>query len=153
MSDPTARIRHAAPGDGAPLPGLTAASKAHWGYDAARVRGWVETLDFSEARLRADELYVAEVEGRVVGWCEVVPPVDGVCVLEHLWIEPEWIGRELGSALFQFAVQRARDLGARLLEWESEPNAAGFYEKMGGRRLRETTSEWGRPLSIMGLDL
>ena len=74
-------------------------------------------------------------------------------MLEHLWIEPEWIGRELGSALFEFAAQRARALGARLLEWEAEPNAAGFYEKMGGRRLRETTSEWGRTLSVMGLDL
>jgi len=29
----------------------------------------------------------------------------------------------------------------------------GFYERMGGRRLRETTSEWGRPLTVMGLDL
>jgi GNAT superfamily N-acetyltransferase len=153
MSHPTARIRHAAPGDGARLKELTAASKAHWGYDAARVRGWVETLDFSEARLGADELYVADVAGRVVGWCEVIPPLDGVCVLDHLWIEPEWIGRELGSALFQFGVQRARDLGAGMLEWESEPNAVGFYERMGGRRLRETTSEWGRPLTVMGLDL
>lgn len=146
-------IRHARPGDGARLQRLTAASKAYWGYDAARVRGWVETLDFSEERLTADELYVVEVEARVVGWCEVVPPLDGTCVLEHLWIEPEWIGRELGSALFEFAAQRARALGARLLEWEAEPNAAGFYEKMGGRRLRETTSEWGRTLSVMGFDL
>ena len=89
----------------------------------------------------------------MVGWCEVIPRGDGACLLEHLWIEPEWIGREVGSALFRFAVQRARELGARMLEWESEPHAAGFYEKMGGRRLRETTSEWGRPLAVMGLDL
>jgi GNAT superfamily N-acetyltransferase len=150
---PMSSIRHTRPGDGERLQGLTAASKAYWGYDAARVRDWVETLDFSEVRVTVDELYVVEVEGHVVGWCELVPPVDGTCVLEHLWIEPESIGRELGSALFGFAAERARELGARLLEWEAEPNAAGFYEKMGGRRLRETTSEWGRTLSVMGLDL
>ena len=32
------------------------------------------------------------VGGRVVGWCEVIPRGDGACLLEHLWIEPEWIG-------------------------------------------------------------
>ena len=102
------------------------------GYDAARVRGWVETLDFSEERLAADELYVVEVEARVVGWCEVVPPLDGACVLEHLWIEPEWIGRELGSALFEFAAQRARALGARLLEWEAEPTRRASTRRWAG---------------------
>jgi hypothetical protein len=40
-----------------------------------------------------------------------------------------------------------------MLEWEAEPNALEFYEKMGARRLRDSTSEWGRTLSVMGVDL
>jgi hypothetical protein len=39
------------------------------------------------------------------------------------------------------------------MEWEAEPNALGFYARMGGRPLRTATSEWGRELSIMGVSL
>lgn len=41
-----------------------------------------------------------------------------------------------------------------MLEWEAEPNAIGFYERVGGRVLR--TSEptiWGRVLPVMGVEL
>ena len=45
-------------------------------------------------------------------------------------------------------------LGAKRLEWEAEPNAIGFYEKMGGRYVRESEqTEWGRRLSVMGVEL
>jgi hypothetical protein len=34
------------------------------------------------------------------------------------------------------------------------PSAVGFYEKMGGRYLRDSApSEWGRVLPVMGVDL
>ncbi len=39
------------------------------------------------------------------------------------------------------------------LEWEAELNAVGFYERMGGRYLREQIGDWGRPLPVMGIDL
>jgi hypothetical protein len=39
------------------------------------------------------------------------------------------------------------------MEWEGEPNAVGFYERMGGRRVRTVTSEWGRELPVMAVDL
>ena len=50
------------------------------------------------------------------------------------------------------SAEHARQLGAGGLEWEAEPNALGFYEKMGARYLRDSTSEWGRTLSVMGID-
>ena len=40
------------------------------------------------------------------------------------------------------------------MEWEAEPNAIGFYEKLGGIYLRESEeTEWGRTLSVMGKEL
>jgi hypothetical protein len=44
-------------------------------------------------------------------------------------------------------------VGATRLEWEAEPNAVGFYEKMGGRHIGDRMSSWGRMLSVMGVDL
>jgi GNAT superfamily N-acetyltransferase len=88
-----------------------------------------------------------------VAWAEILPPAGGVCVLDHLWVEPGLIRRGLGSLLFWFAADRARELGATAMEWEAEPNALGFYRKMGGRHLRTEITEWGREGSVMGLDL
>jgi hypothetical protein len=41
------------------------------------------------------------------------------------------------------------------MEWEAEPLAVGFYERMGGRYLRESELSvlWGRTLPIMGVAL
>jgi GNAT superfamily N-acetyltransferase len=61
--------------------------------------------------------------------------------------------RGLGTRLFALAASRARELGARWLEWGAEPNSVGFYEKVGGRRLRDEVTEWGRLAPWMGLEL
>ena len=61
--------------------------------------------------------------------------------------------RGTGSALFRHAAEGAAGLGATAMEWEAEPNALGFYARMGGRPVRTATSEWGRELSVMGVPL
>jgi GNAT superfamily N-acetyltransferase len=63
------------------------------------------------------------------------------------------VAEGIGSRLFRQAADHARATGARTMEWEAEPNALGFYEKMGGRYVRDSTGEWGRTLSVMGVDL
>ena len=38
--------------------------------------------------------------------------------------------------------------------WKAEPNAHGFYERMGARHVRDSEpSEWGRVLSVMAVSL
>jgi len=147
------RIRPVAAGEGERLREITAAAKGFWGYDPVRVREWAAALDLSPGRLAAACAYVAELDRRAVAWAEILPPAGGVCVLEHLWVEPALIRRGLGSLLFRFAAGRARELGATALEWEAEPNALGFYRALGGRHLRTEITEWGREGSVMGIDL
>ena len=96
---------------------------------------------------------MAEVEQEVVGWAALIPKGE-VCWLDDLWIDPAFIGAGIGSGLFRHAAARARRLDSERMEWEAEPNAIGFYEKMGGRPVRESEpSEWGRILQVMGVDL
>jgi len=128
---------------------LTFESKAHWGYDHDLVHTWADQLEFPPDCDR----WVAEEDGRIVGWVGVAPPHDGVAILEHLWIDPASMGRGVGRRLFGLAVDRARELGAERLEWSAEPNAIGFYEKLGGRKLRDHVTEWGRVAPWMGLQL
>ena len=40
------------------------------------------------------------------------------------------------------------------MEWEAEPNAAGFYAKVGGRYLRDSEpTAFGRVIAVMGVDV
>jgi GNAT superfamily N-acetyltransferase len=153
MSSTRVLIRRAIQHEGERLRQIAIASKGYWGYDEKRVRDWAASGDFSPAGLRAKEVFVAEVSRHVVGWASLIPAGE-VCWLDDLWIEPEWIGGGIGSKLFRHAAERATELGCGRMEWEAEPNALGFYEKMGGRYVRDgDPSEWGRVLQVMGVDL
>jgi GNAT superfamily N-acetyltransferase len=108
---------------------------------------------FSPEGLRRKEVYVAEVAGLVVGWAALIAKGE-VCLLDDLWIEPEWIGKGIGTRLFEHAAKRGRQLGANRMEWEAESHALGFYDKMGGRFLRDSEpGVWGRISAVMGIDL
>ena len=151
--EPGLRIRAAGPREGERLREIAIASKSYWGYDLDRVRQWAALGDFSAEGLRSKEVYVAEVAGRAVGWAALIPRGE-VCWLEDLWIEPEWIGKGIGMRLFQHAAERGRQLDAKRMEWEAERHAIGFYERMGGRYLRDgEPGVWGRISAVMCVDL
>jgi GNAT superfamily N-acetyltransferase len=141
-------IRGAEAGDEPRLREIAGAAKAHWGYDAERVAGWAARLELADGA----ETWVAIVGDAVVAWAALVPG-PSVCILDDLWVEPPFIGRGIGSALFRHAAYRARRLGANWLQWEAEPDAVGFYEKLGAVRVGETLSSWGRMLPVMQYDL
>jgi RimJ/RimL family protein N-acetyltransferase len=146
-------VRPARLDEGERLREIAVAAKAHWGYDAGRVARWAAEGDFSAAGLRAKEICVAEAQGRAVGWSSIIPQGE-TCWLDDLWIEPRWMCKGIGSLLFRRSCARAKALGATQLEWEAEPHALGFYEKLGGRYLREGgLTPWGRVIPVMGVDL
>jgi GNAT superfamily N-acetyltransferase len=148
------RIRPTDPREGERLREIAIASKSYWGYDVDRVRQWAAMGNFSPEGLRTREVYVADVgDGQAIGWAALIPKGEA-CWLDDLWVEPEWIGKGIGARLFQHAAERGRQLGAARMEWEAEMHAIGFYEKMGGRYLRDSEpGVWGRVSPVMGIDL
>jgi GNAT superfamily N-acetyltransferase len=153
-SDPAqVRVRPAGTGDGEKLREIAIAAKAHWGYPLEQVEAWAAMGDVSPKELREKDIFVAEADGGAIGWASLIRKSEA-CWLDDLWVEPPWIGAGIGSLLFRHAAERARELGAVRLEWEAEPNAIGFYTKMGGRYLRDSKpTVWGRVVPIMGMDL
>jgi GNAT superfamily N-acetyltransferase len=145
MTEP--QVRPAALADESGLRAIAEASKGYWGYDMERVRDWVAMLDFSR------EIWVAELCGEIVAWAALVPLRSGVCELDDLWVEPRAIGTGIGTVLFRHAETRARELGAHALRWEAEPNAVGFYERMGAETVGTATSSWGRSIPVMQVEL
>jgi GNAT superfamily N-acetyltransferase len=146
-------IRPARPDDAAALHALTIASKGSWGYAEERMRALDAQLDIGADLRRAGRAVVAERNGRIAGWAQVLAPREGISLLDHLWVAPGSMRSGVGSALFRQAAAAAREMGATAMEWEADPNAAGFYARMGGRTVRTVTSEWARELDVMAVDI
>ena len=109
--------------------------------------------DFASGELAERETYVAELEGRVVGWTSVGWR-HGVWWMDDLWVLPAFMRRGIGSALFGHVATRGREKGASALELESDANATEFYERMGGRHVRDSEPTiWGPGLPIYAFEL
>ena len=129
-------IRRATPGDADDLTRIAFAAKGHWGYPERWISRWSETLTITPEFISRNEVYAAHYEGRPVAFYALVGRGREV-ELEHLWVSPERIGTGLGRALFDHAVHKAASLGAGVLSIEADPNAEGFYRRMGARRVGE----------------
>lgn len=105
-------------------------SKAHWGYDAQFLAACREELTLHEAELATDPIIVAEDSEGIAGIAHVACDKAG-CYLDKLFIEPDRIGKGVGRALYLWALDAARALGAHEMIIEADPDAALFYEKMG----------------------
>ncbi|HTW34622.1 MAG TPA: GNAT family N-acetyltransferase [Rhizomicrobium sp.] len=136
------RIRPARAGEAADLSALCMRSKAHWGYDEDFLRRCEAELAITPERIARGRVLAAEDEdGRLLGLAAAEPfDADGCFDLALLFIEPKAIRRRVGKQLFAaVAAQVARE-GAKRLRIEADPFAAGFYEKLGARRIGEVPS-------------
>jgi len=87
-----------------------------------------------------NEVYVAVADKEIVGCCALASG-NSPAELEHMWIKPEHIGTGVGRALFLHLKERAVHLGLPALEISSDPNAEGFYQHMGAKRIGDVRSE------------
>jgi len=145
------RFRRAESSESAQLTDLAHRSKRHWGYPEAWITLWRDSLTLSPSFIRSKPVFLATRGGRVVGVYALLPE-GGECELEHFWLDPEFMGRGIGTRLLRHAIETARDLNASRLTILSDPNAEGFYLRMGARRVgsRPSTPAGRRlPLLIM----
>jgi GNAT superfamily N-acetyltransferase len=119
-------IQRAQPDAANTLTRIASAAKAHWGYPEQWMERWRDALTITPEFIRRNEVHVGE--GRRIE-------------LEHLWVLPERMGAGVGRALFEHAVRTAASLGAGVVGIEADPNAEGFYRRMGARRVGEIVYE------------
>jgi GNAT superfamily N-acetyltransferase len=122
--------------DAEALTRIAFAAKRYWGYPERWIERWRESLTITPEFVRRNEVYAAVVEGEPVGFYALTGEGREI-ELEHLWVLPERMGTGVGRALFYHAGSRADSLGAETLSIESDPNAEGFYRRMGARRVGE----------------
>lgn len=149
------KIRRALPEEADRLSHIALSAKRHWGYPQRWMEIWRPQLTFSSEYLNENESWVAEVENQPIAFY-TLRDKDKNAWIEDLWVLPEYIGQGIGKELFLNATSRARQMGYKTLQLEADPNALGFYEKMGMSKISERHTEVdGQPriLPIMEITL
>ena len=134
------RIERASEDSHGMLTEIAHAAKRHWGYPERWMQLWRDVLTITPDYVDENDVYVANWEGEIVGFYALMGKGMKV-TLDHLWLSPAQIGSGIGRSLFNHAVRMARQLGAVELEIEADPNAVGFYERMGATRVGENVYE------------
>jgi N-acetylglutamate synthase-like GNAT family acetyltransferase len=142
------KIRKATTEEAATLTTIAHDAKRHWGYPEHWIKHWQDDLTISPDFVAANHVYVAESEGDLLGFYALVIQEDKA-ELDHLWVAPPHIGTGVGKELFVHAMQNAARRNVSAVEILSDPNAEGFYRKMGAHRSGETVSEIdGQPRAL-----
>lgn len=126
-------IGPARPSEVEALSALARRSKAHWGYPADWLEAWGPQLTLSRADLETHEVFVARGAEQPVGFYSLA--FGNRAALEHLWMDPRFMGRGLGRRLVEHAMSRTALRGYGSLQVDADPNAEAFYVRMGGIRV------------------
>ncbi len=154
IAERTGEIRRARPAEAELLSALAFRSKAAWGYDRAFMARCRAELTVSIDQVRARSVYVWSAAGRVLGFYALRPEGDLV-EIDHLWVAPEALRRGIGRALWHHLRQEALRLGAARVGVSADPNAEGFYLRLGFSRVgtRPSGSIPGRHLPYLEVAL
>ncbi len=123
-------------------------------------RGIYPTVNTAEASLNRGDMYVAELNGKVVataiinkeqvdmyaeGNWEYEAPDDKICVLHTLAVDPETRGHGLGQAFVRFYEQLAKNQGCEALRIDtvaSNTAARRMYAKLGYKEIGIVPTEF-----------
>ena len=132
-------IRRAVAADAGALTAIAHAAKRHWRYPEEWIALWRRDLTFTPEFIERHPVHCAVESAELVGvYALLFAGAD--CELEHFWIAPARIGAGVGRTLFEHAVERCHAIGVRRLWINADPNAEGFYLRMGARRVGEVPS-------------
>jgi GNAT superfamily N-acetyltransferase len=133
-------ILPATPEDADALTRIAFAAKRYWGYPESWIQHWRDSLIITPEFVRNNAVYAAVSGGEPCAFYALTS-ASGELELEHLWVLPGWIGSGVGRLLFEHAVREAARQGATAVAIEADPNAEGFYLRMGARRVGENVYE------------
>ena len=146
-------IRRVIPDEAGVLTQIAISAKRYWKYPERWMEIWIPELTFSPEYFEANESWAAVLEGTPIAFY-TWQDRNGIAWIENLWVLAEYIGTGVGKQLFQHALIRSRESGYKIMQLESDPNARGFYEKMGMRKIGEHPAEVdGQPRMIPVMEI
>jgi GNAT superfamily N-acetyltransferase len=141
-------IRRALPEEAEQLTKITLAAKRHWKYPETWIQQWLPQFAFSPQYIMEHEVWVMSANDKPIAFYSFNQIAEELW-LENMWVLPEYIGDGIGGQLFSHALERCRERGESVLKIESDPNAQGFYEKMGAQKIDEHKYELDGQLRVL----
>ena len=126
-------IREAQDDEAQYLSALAFRSKAHWGYDEAFMAACRKELTVSAGGLARCPTFVYD-DGTVRGFYQL-SLAEETADVALFFVDPPAIGSGVGRALWRHMVGEARRAGATEMTIEADPDAEGFYLRMGAIRI------------------
>jgi GNAT superfamily N-acetyltransferase len=156
-------IRKASVSDSPTLTCIAFEAKKTWNYPDHYFEIWKNELTISEEYIQSNMVYLIEFEGVTAGFYSLaVNPADQffgeVFVeqgwwLDHMFIIPQFQKLGIGSLFMKHLTSFCSEKRITLLRIFVDPNAAGFYEKMGAKKIRSSKSSIpGREIPVYQLD-
>jgi len=133
-------LTRAMPEDSAVLTRIAHAAKRHWGYSDAWIAQWSAALTVTAEFIASHPTVVARLNQQPVGFAALTG-LGRQLRLEHLWVLPEFMGQGVGRGLFVEISRLGRSAGWSTLQIVSDPNAEGFYLRLGAKRTGEEISD------------
>lgn len=134
-------IRHAKIHKAEILTKISFGSKAYWDYPKEFYDIWSNELTIGSDYIQNNDVFVFENDGGIIGYYSIVELKDDIELsgvrlskgfwLEHMFIEPQSIGKGIGTKMFDHLRKRCGSRGIHELGILADPNSRGFYEKMG----------------------
>ena len=116
---------------------------ASQGMPIAEVESWATNLSVAgmEQKIRTLEIWVAEIDGRAVGWGAIHGDR-----LEGLYTDPDFARQGIGTDLLAKLEALMRARGTCRIDAEASVNAEGFYLRRGYASAGEPRGE-ARPIT------
>lgn len=146
------KIRKALLSEGNELSELALHSKATWDYSEEFILACKEDLTITEEYISNNFVYVLENDNMKIGFFSFLRNDKA---LDFLYIHPRYKGKGYGKIMWKFVIEQANKLGIKSFTIDSDPNAKGFYLKMGAKLIGETPSTVfkGRLLPLLKYDV
>ncbi|MCW1238483.1 GNAT family N-acetyltransferase [Bacillus pretiosus] len=131
------KIRNALLSEANELSELALHSKATWNYSEEFLLVCKEDLTITDEYIKNNFVYVLENDNTMIGFFSFLRNDKA---LDFLYIHPRYKGNEYGKIMWNFVIEKANELGIKSFTIDSDPNAKGFYLKMGAKLIGETPS-------------
>ncbi len=118
-------------------------AKRHWDYPEEWIELWTDDLTISARYIRNNFVFKAIEDSRnsIVGFCAIeFHRTEKKLEIAHAWVLPSFIGLTIGSQLIEYALNNLKSLPFNRITVVADPNATGFYEKLGFQFIREIES-------------
>ncbi len=114
--------------------------KAFWGYEAEQLEKWKEDLTISKQYIENNETYKLVVNGTIIGFFSLLNIENDILKLDHLFMYPKYIGQGYGQILLKQCIETAKDMKAKKIILDADPNAEKFYGRFGFKMYNQLES-------------